>query len=188
MASKNFLTTAVKTEVSTEPDVVIRRWTLNDIPAVQEIALATWRATYGGFIPDEDIRAFFELYYTTEALSRNCTSEVHAGFLATVAGKPVGYARTFYNENEKRFYLNSLYVLPECQGKSLGTLLLRECEVLARAFGADEIWLGVMKQNTRTVGWYKRLGFQFEREEPFTMGKTTVDHLIGFRKLNQPLP
>ncbi len=178
----------MKSNISTDTDIIIRRWTLDDIPAVQQIALATWRATYGAFIPDEDIRAFFDQYYTTEVLTENCTSDVRAGFLATVAGKPVGYARTFFNESEKRFYLNSLYVLPECQGKNLGTLLLRECEVLARAFGANEIWLGVMKQNTRTVVWYKKLGFLFEHEEPFTMGKTTVDHLIGFRKLNQPLP
>lgn len=169
-------------------DVVIRRWTLDDIPDVQQIALTTWRATYGSFIPDEDILAFFRTYYTMEALAENCTNILRAGFLAVDAGKPVGYARTFFNDQEARFYLNSLYVLPECQGKRIGTLLLRECETVGRAFGAEEIWLGVMKQNTRTVLWYEKLGFRFEREEPFIMGNTTVDHLIGFRKLNQPLP
>jgi ribosomal protein S18 acetylase RimI-like enzyme len=47
-----------------------------------------------------------------------------------------------------------------------------------------EIWLGVMVQNVDALAWYRKLGFIFEREEPFTMGKTTVPHLIGFKKID----
>lgn len=177
----------MKSDHPANADVLIRRWTLEDIPTVQAIAITTWLATFGSFIPDDDIRAFFDLYYTTELLAENCTSEDRAGFLATVAGNPVGFARTFFNKDERKFYLNSLYVLPEWQGRQIGSLLFRECEVLARTIGVDEIWVGVMKQNTRTVAWYKKLQFQFEREEPFTMGNTTVAHLIGFRTLHRPL-
>ena len=47
----------------------------------------------------------------------------------------------------------------------------------------QEIWLGVMLQNTRTRQWYERIGFVFVKEEPFTMGATSVPHLIGYRPI-----
>jgi ribosomal protein S18 acetylase RimI-like enzyme len=49
----------------------------------------------------------------------------------------------------------------------------------ARDLGRQELWLGVMTQNTAALAWYGRNGFVTEREEPFVMGGTTVRHLIG---------
>jgi hypothetical protein len=37
-----------------------------------------------------------------------------------------------------------------------------------------------------TIAWYRSLGFSFVEEAPFTMGKATVRHLIGFKLLTHP--
>jgi hypothetical protein len=42
-----------------------------------------------------------------------------------------------------------------------------------------------MVKNRQALVFYRKVGFQFVREEPFTMGKTTVSHLIGFKKLGK---
>jgi ribosomal protein S18 acetylase RimI-like enzyme len=165
------------------PDVIVRRWRPEDVPSVQRIALTTWRATYGSFIPDEDIQAFFDIYYTAARLTQHCNSDVLAGFLASIGDAPAGFARTSFSREEGKFYISSLYVLPDCQGKSIGTKLMHAAEQHALTFGVDEVWLGVMKQNVRTLEWYKKIGFDFVDEAPFTMGNTTVAHVIGFRKI-----
>jgi ribosomal protein S18 acetylase RimI-like enzyme len=161
----------------------IREWEVEDIPSIQHIAWTTWLASYGSFIPERDMRTFFEEYYTTEALTHFCQERFAKGFIAECETTPAGFAKTNFSTNEKKFYLNSLYILPEYQGKGIGSQLLQVCEDFALSLNADEIWLGVMAQNVSALEWYKKIGFQFVREEPFTMGKTTVQHLIGFRRI-----
>ena len=129
------------------------------------------------------MRAFFDEYYTPEALQQYCCADQARGFLAERDGVPVGFAKTSLNHEEGRFYLSSLYVLPEYQGLGLGSRLLRASEQFAVALGRREVWLGVMSQNVAALDWYRKLGFEFVREEPFTMGRTTVSHLIGYRSI-----
>jgi len=37
-----------------------------------------------------------------------------------------------------------------------------------------------MVKNEPAVSWYKKMGYEVVENAPFTMGKTTVDHYIGF--------
>jgi ribosomal protein S18 acetylase RimI-like enzyme len=166
--------------------MVIREWTVEDLPAVQHITWETWVATYASFIPIEDLRAYYDEQYSIEALKKLMEPPTFRGFLAVEEGVPAGYAKTKYDEEEKRCYLSSLYILPGYQGRGIGGRLLAVGEAFARTFGVTEIWLGVMVQNTSALAWYRKLGFQFVEEAPFTMGKTTVSHLIGYRELGAP--
>jgi hypothetical protein len=104
------------------------------------------------------------------------------GFVAEVDGHIAGYARLFFNRDENRLYVSSLYLLPEFQGQDIGTRLLEVGEGYAAQKRLNEIWIGVMVKNTQALLFYRKAGFVFVREEPFTMGKTTVSHLIGYKK------
>ncbi|NJD10121.1 MAG: GNAT family N-acetyltransferase [Gemmatimonadetes bacterium] len=168
--------------------VLVRCWAPTDVPSVRHIAWTTWLATYAGFIPEADMRAFFDEYYTPGILAAYCADEHARGFLAESEAVAAGFAKTVLNRQDGRFYLSSLYVLPEYQGQGIGSRLLRASEEFALTLGATEVWLGVMTQNTASVEWYRRIGFRFEREEPFMMGQTTVPHLIGYRPIAQPSP
>lgn len=163
----------------------IRTWTQRDIPAVRECALEIWRATYGSFIPDSDLVLFHRTHFSEEHLMAYIGSPDLCGFLAEVQGKIVAFAKTYYAAAEATFYLSSLYVLPAFQGMGVGRAMLAVSEKIGRAHGADEVWLGVMKQNEKALHWYLQLGFEFVREAPFMMGETSVPHLIGFRIINQ---
>jgi ribosomal protein S18 acetylase RimI-like enzyme len=65
----------------------------------------------------------------------------------------------------------------------IGGALMQAAEQKAVEAGIGEIWLGVMVQNTPALEWYRRNGFVFVEEAPFTMGRTTVNHLIGYRRI-----
>ena len=166
-----------------ESQVRIRSWKTDDLETIRSITWTTWVNAYGSFIPEVDLRSYFDRAYTVQELGRLLASPVFRGLLADVDGCAAGYAKISFAGEEKRCYLASLYVLPAFQGKGIGSLLLQEAERHALAFGVQEIWLGVMVQNTLTLRWYERIGFTFVEEQPFTMGATSVPHRIGCRPI-----
>jgi ribosomal protein S18 acetylase RimI-like enzyme len=166
-----------------EGSVVIRVWEREDLEDVRRITWETWVATYASFIPVSDLRAYFDEHYSIPALQELAGRENVSGFVAVADGVVAGYLKAQAAREEGRFYVSSVYVLPGHQGKRLGTRLMQEAEGLARRAGFDRIWLGVMVQNLGALDWYRKTGFQFVEEAPFTMGKTTVNHLIGYRVL-----
>jgi ribosomal protein S18 acetylase RimI-like enzyme len=166
----------------------IRLWTMGDIPDVRRIGWETWKATYGRFIPEEDLRAYHDEYYSVEALTRNFHRPSTRGYMALFGEDPAGYMIMSFDEKSGRCSVASIYVLPESQGHGLGSMLMQEAFRAAVEAKYDRVWLGVMSENSSTIAWYRALGFRFVEEAPFTMGKTTVRHLIGFRLLITPVP
>ncbi len=162
----------------------IRPWTLADIPSIQSIMWTSWCETYSGFIPEEDLRAYFDEHMSTEMFVNLCNDETARIFMAAIQETAIGFSKTKFNKSQSRFYVQSLHVLPAYQGKGVGSLLMKQCEMFALSFGVDSLWLGVMEQNAKALEWYKRNGFQFVEQEPFTMGKTTVNHFIGFKNIS----
>jgi diamine N-acetyltransferase len=158
-----------------------REWTPDDFEAVRHVLLETWLATYASFIPEDDIRSYFEKTYSTAQLAELCASPSCKGYVAADNDTVVGFERLQFDEKDNRLYVSSVYVLPQSQGKGIGQRLLMLAEDMARTLGLDRIWLGVMVQNTATVNWYKKIGFTFVQEEPFIMGSTSVQHLIGYK-------
>lgn len=164
-------------------DVLIREWREADLPAVRHITWETWMATYASFVPPADLRSYFDAHYNERALSALIADAINGGFLAEADGVPAGFVRTHWEEKEKRFYVSSLYVLPRFQGQGIGGKLMAVSEQKALERGVSAVWLGVMEQNVRTLDWYRRTGFTFVEEAPFKMGKTTINHFIGFKNL-----
>jgi ribosomal protein S18 acetylase RimI-like enzyme len=164
-------------------NISIREWTLDDLPSVRRVTWDTWLDAYSSFIPESDLREYYDCNYTLDALSGLFRAQSVNGFVAEVGGEVVGCVKTKFNKEESRFYVSSLYILPAFQGKGIGGMLMVAAEDKAAAFSADSVWLGVMTQNTRALDWYKKHGFHFVEEVPFTIGHTTVVHLIGYREI-----
>jgi ribosomal protein S18 acetylase RimI-like enzyme len=161
----------------------IRPWRLGDIPDVRRIGWETWKAAYGSFIPEKDLRAYHDEHYSAGELERNFRSPTIRGYMAYLGERPSGYMIMSFGGPDEGCHVVSIYVLPECQGHGLGSMLMQEAFRAAAEANYDRVWLGVMSDNAPSVAWYRSLGFTFVQEAPFTMGKTTVRHLIGFRLL-----
>jgi ribosomal protein S18 acetylase RimI-like enzyme len=102
------------------------------------------------------------------------------GFVSDVDGEVVGCERTFFHQEENRLYVHQLYVLPEYQGYGIGKQLMIFAGERAKTFNLDRVWLGVMVDNTPALLWYQKMGYKISERIPFVMGKTSVDHYIGF--------
>ncbi len=101
-----------------------------------------------------------------------------------VDNEVVAYSTCGLNEEMNRYHIYSLYILPDYQGHGLGKKLLGLAYEKAKELGFDRVWLGVMEKNTKTLEWYRSQGFQFVEEEPFTMGKTIVNCLNGYKLIS----
>lgn len=156
----------------------------DDIDCVRDITLQAWMQTYSRFIPRQDLLAYYNEHYSREALERLFSSPDVHGFAGMADGRCAGYVKTRFDGNEKRFYITSLYVLPAYQAKGIGTALFKKVLEWAATFPVNEVWIGVMNENTEALAWYTKLGFIFIREEPFTMAASTVAHRIGCKKLS----
>lgn len=161
----------------------IRRWTLDDLAFIQDVLWKTWLDSYSHFIPEADLKSYFSEHYDLDSLRTLFHNPMADGFVALDDNKVVGFMRTARDPEENRYYISSIYVLPQYQTKGLGRGLMVRAAEEARAFRLDRIWIGVMVQNTQALDWYKSMGYEVVRTEPFTMGQSTVDHHIGFIKI-----
>jgi len=165
-------------------EITLRNWTEEDFQTVRNILLVTWKDAYH-FIPEKDIIIHLDNFYSETKLLELFNDHRTNGILAEIENKPVGWMKLFDNQLAEKFFISSLYVLPGFQGYGIGRKLLLKAEETASKLKHDKVWLGVMKDNVKTLEWYRRIGFQFVEEEPFKMGKTEVLHLIGYKTLNQ---
>ena len=166
--------------MKSQVEIKLRYWTKADFNTVKEILLTTWKDTYS-FIPEEDILSHFEKFYNKQSLIEILEDPFSKGIIAEFESKPVGWMKLFEDKINKRFYISSLYILPDYQGFGIGKKLLNEAYLIAMQKQYDRIWLGVMTKNVKAVDWYKNIGFVFVEEDPFQMGKTEVMHLIGYK-------
>ena len=161
----------------------IREWTRRDLPAIQKIGWATWLATYADFVPLQDMEIFHHGYYSIEKLVGLYENPDMYGYMAEADGFPVGYSKCHDNRSEGRFYITSLYVLPEYQGLRLGKQLMEQGIARAKSIGHTRVWLGVMLANKKSLKWYLKNDFVFVEQLPFVMGFSEVSHLIGFKEI-----
>ena len=166
--------------MKSQAEIAIRNWTREDFSIVKNILLTTWKNTYT-FIPEEDILSHFKKYYCEDRLIEILNDPFSKGIIAEVNSVPAGWLKLFEDHISKKFFVSSLYVLPEFQGFGLGKKLLNKAYRIAKKKQFSKVWLGVMKQNVKSLEWYKNLGFIFDEEEPFQMGSTQVMHLIGYK-------
>jgi ribosomal protein S18 acetylase RimI-like enzyme len=165
--------------VMNEQKPVFRSWDKNDFAQVYKILQVSWDKAYSSFIPKEDLTFYLNQTYNTKKLEELFNNKNAFCFVAEVDGMAVGWLKLSIDEAEKRFYLSSIYVLPEFQKLKIGKQFMEIAFATAKEKGFSEIWIGVMDNNTNALGWYEKIGFEFVEELPFRMGKTEVQHLIG---------
>ncbi len=163
--------------------VTYRPWHKNDFDQVYKILMESWDKAYSSFIPTEDLTYYLNQTYNTAKLEELFNSENVFCFVAEVDNKAVGWLKLSNDKVENRFYLSSIYILPEFQKLKIGKQLMEIALTNAKGNGFSEIWIGVMDKNINALGWYEKVGFTFEEKLPFQMGKTVVQHLIGRKKL-----
>lgn len=141
-----------------------------DSEIIHNLAKQVWEPTYGNILSVEQLKYMFELMYSIESLNRQM-EDGHVYYIAYRKGKPVGYV-SVEKENESRFHLQKLYILPSEQGNGLGRLLIdkiKEHVKIERPEGDLTLVLNVNRENKAKL-FYEKLGFYVESQGDFEIG------------------
>ena len=134
--------------------LVIREADGNDLVAILDVGRRTWPVTYGPIAGEDYVAMGLAKWWTKDAT----IPAIRAGrvTVAEVDGTVVGIA--VVGPHEHHLVLWKLYVLPEHQGKSIGSALVDS--VVARATGShSEIRISYLDGNTMAGDFCRGKGF-----------------------------
>ena len=160
----------------------IRPATLADIPALREMLVATWHATYDATLGVEMVNTIATTWHSLEKLSAECrVAEAdpagNALLVATHAGRIVGTASAHCMPGAP-LELARLYIAADCQRGGIGKALLEAC--IARFPGTRSARLEVEPRNAGAIAFYARYGFASVASGSACGGDTKagIEHLI----------
>lgn len=134
--------------------LIIRAADGNDLGAVLDVGRRTWPVTYGPIAGEDYVAMGLAKWWTKDAT----IPAIRAGrvTVAELDGTVVGIA--VVGPHEHHLIVWKLYVLPEHQGKAIGTALMES--VVARAVGVhSEIRISYLVGNTMAEAFCRGKGF-----------------------------
>lgn len=162
--------------------------TLADLADLQELAMTTFRETFGQFNTEDDLQAYFATAYHVDTLRQEIQDLNSLIYLLREKGQAIGYLKVNWGpsqteqELENGFEIQRIYLLQSHQGKGYGKLLFDHALQLASQSDQDWVWLGVWEHNDKAQRFYANYGFEKFAEHAFPVGdKVDVDWLLKRR-------
>lgn len=145
--------------------LVIRAAEANDLPAIRDVLVRTWHATYDSILGPAVVTDVTARWHAPEVLQRQWSAAAAgtdtAFLVAMQQGRVVGTALATVkggcSSAASTLELHRLYVVPETQGAGVGRKLL--ARLLAGFPDAERIRLEVHPDNAPARQFYQRLGF-----------------------------
>jgi ribosomal protein S18 acetylase RimI-like enzyme len=136
----------------------IRPSTLADIPAIRDVLVTTWHATYDHIDSPEAVTRITDVWHAVDVLQRQVDQPGGCFLLAeTDTGQVVATSLAILQPDTTTVMLARIYILPTHQRGGLGSRLLQA--TLAPFAGAKLITLEVAAENTSAITFYERHGF-----------------------------
>ena len=162
-------------------NIVIRPATLDDAFAVSRLAASTFRETFEADNTLQDIAQYLGEAFTPARQAAEIADPAGAVLLAEHVSDSgpvalVGYAHVVSGDPPEPvrgpapIELKRLYVGREWHGRRVAQALMNAALDVARARGAQTIWLGVWERNARAVAFYTKFGFARVGEHTFLLG------------------
>lgn len=165
--------------------IAVRSADLEELGLVRKIGIEASTAAFAAYNTAENMNAFLRAYDLPQLEKEwKETGSVH--YLAWDGPAPAGFARLRLN-NEVENYLGKntielqrLYVHPDYQRKSIGSLLMKQGLDYAAKQNYEWIWLGVWERNFKAQEFYAKWGFEKFGEHIFQMGDDPqIDWLLS---------
>lgn len=167
----------------------IREARRDDARGIATVHVASWRTTYRGIVPDAFL-AQLSVEQRTQRWMETLAAGVESIYVAeegstgggkgTGGGHIVGFASGgAQRDSDIPDYdgeLYAVYILQEYQGHGVGRRLLRAVaeDLAKRGYNALLVW--VLADNSSRA-FYERLGGQFVREKPITIGGAALSEV-----------
>lgn len=147
----------------------IRSLQRNELIRVQEIAQATWPATFKDILSKEQIDYMLNWMYSLETLEAQFDNG-HVFFVAERDHEQVGFIgieTDFPQVSVTK--IHKIYILPNQQGQGIGKRLITHVSEYVQQRNQTALQLNVNRYN-KASEFYKKLGFELLYEENIDIG------------------
>jgi len=152
--------------------MIIRYAQKNELNLIQKIALETWPITYKNILSVDQLSYMLKMMYDIDVLEAQQAQLSHQFILAfDDSGNEMGFACYSKEINSPAtFQLHKLYLLPNQQGKNVGTMLLNfVLNEIEKTTEKSVLQLNVNRQNN-AVNFYLKKGFSILHQEDNDIG------------------
>ena len=140
-----------------------------DLVIIHQLAHEIWPSAYLEILGQDQLDYMLDKIYSIPSLQQQATVLHHRFIILFENGVPAGFASYSPHEDNFVYHLNKIYVLPSCQGKSLGKELLKYVVMQVKKTGATSLQLNVNRYN-KALHFYEKQGFKIIREEDIDIG------------------
>lgn len=158
--------------------IQITEATVDHIPVIRNIAMATWPVTYSSILSLAQIEYMLGTFYKPSEIQQQIEKGTQQYLVAYQGNVPVGFAGFGWQEDEV-FKLHKLYVLPSIHQSGAGKALLAEVVDRSRKAGASKLILNVHRSNPAR-SFYEKQGFRIYEVKDIPLGPGFVlnDYLM----------
>ena len=175
------------------PDYTIRPCTPIDAERVAELGARLFTQAYGPTHPEPELSRYLARSFDPGTVAEQLRDPtVRVLVVEDLDGRALGYAHMRETIGPPphgvigarpaeivRFYIDAAW-----HGAGLAQALLAACEGVARAMGADVLWLSVWQEALRPQAFYRRAGFEIVGTTTFVFGeRLDADYVVA-----RPLP
>ncbi|MCW8807716.1 MAG: GNAT family N-acetyltransferase [Rhodanobacter sp.] len=166
---------------------VIRRAEPSDARRLAELAELTFRDTFKATNTPDDMNVHCATYYSEAIQGREIPDSKMATLVCEHDSQLAGFAQLRWGhapdciKAERPAEIQRLYVREAWHGKGIAQELMSESMALAKASGADQVWLGVWERNPRAIAFYKKWGFAEVGDHIFPVGSDPQRDIIMTR-------
>ena len=166
---------------------LVRHADVEDARAIADVHVASWRTTYRGLLPEDFLASLDEAGYE-DRWRRIIAAGSSRVYIAADGRDVVGFAsggRERAGEDGYEGELYAIYVLEDAQGHGHGRRLVQAVVGGLRDLGLRDMIVWVLRENQRARRFYERLGGEYVRAQPITIGSTMLQEVsYGWRSLD----
>ncbi len=168
--------------VGLNPLMKVRRAESFDAAAIAKVHVAAWRSTYRGLLPDDFLDSLDESGYEERwgRIVGDRASRVYVATDGDVRRDVVGFASGGRERAGEIGYdgeLYAIYVLRESQGRGHGRRLVQAVVGGLRELHLRDMIVWVLRENSAARRFYERLGGEYVRTQPITIGSTLLQEV-----------
>ncbi|PSL36328.1 spermine/spermidine N-acetyltransferase [Planomicrobium soli] len=156
--------------------MMMKKCTLRDLRALQEISIETFTETFKEQNSLEHLNAYLDKAYKLEQLEQELANPSSQFFFIYSEQELAGYLKinTGAAQSEAMgddsLEVERIYVKKKFHKNGFGKVLLAKAVELAKEQEKKRIWLGVWEKNENAIAFYQKKGFVQTGSHSFYMG------------------
>ena len=148
----------------------------DDLSALANLGRDTFVETFGHLYSEEDLNAFLEEVYSERSVAEELDRDDLHFQVISLSGELVAYIKIgpvhvpAENPEPDAMEIWQIYVRKEFIGQGFGAQLIDWAEAQFLSRGVNEVYISVFSENSRTISFYQRYGFEKVGEYGFEVG------------------